>query len=103
MSGKAKMVFNKVRQEVKEAMAALSQKYVSGKMAVYIVNHVLIPKVTYRLLTSTTNFEEILSIERLWLTWIKNKFKLPRSFPNRELYSLTHLKELAPVIYKNRS
>eukprot|EP00741_Cyanophora_paradoxa_P005704 tig00000903_g5529.t1 len=79
--------FEAVYTMAQTACAILKKKKLTAKEAVYIVNSVLIPRITYACKVVAYTERQCAQIDTLWMTLVKHQARLRRSAPNALIWS----------------
>eukprot|EP00741_Cyanophora_paradoxa_P004223 tig00000789_g4101.t1 len=79
--------FAAVYTMARTACAILKKKKLTAKEAVYIVNSVLIPRITYACKVVAYTERQCAQIDTLWMTLVKHQARLRRSAPNALMWS----------------
>jgi len=85
-NGKHTHIQKLIIQEATTNLKKLTFARITEKQAIYITNHVIIPRLQYRLLSSYLNSTQIKDIKRTYLNIVKQKGKLAKGVPNSFLY-----------------
>jgi hypothetical protein len=89
----------KVALRAAEAVAKiLDKKQITGKMAAYVVNAVLIPRIAHILAATTTCNTDMARLDRLWMTIVKHKSTLPIPTPNIAAWTILRLLKMSEVL-----
>ena len=102
MSSSSAPLLTKLKEEIQNLMTKVITKKITGKLAIYIINHIIIPIASYRLLVCPMKRTELESIAAIWMSWVKTKFILPKSFPNGLLTSLSYLHDFPNLVLKRQ-
>src|SRR5438552_9697545 len=77
----------KISEETIQIKKALQRKIITGVMATYIYNKVLLPRIEYKLQTTFLTSNMIKTTQRIIDSTIKHKFQLERTIPNSWFYN----------------
>ena len=93
-SKKQKIIITEARSSLNKLQYAL----ITEKQAIYIINSVIIPRITYQLYSTFLSLSQLTSLTRSYTNIVKHKAKLSRRIPNfflyhPEIYSLINLSQ----------
>ena len=85
--------------ETKQCINKMQHSIITGKQAIYIINNVIIPRLSYRLYSTYLKPGQINSLTKIYTNLTKNKAKLSRGIPNSFLFhpEIYALKPLAQI------
>ena len=78
----------KISEETTQIKKALQRKIITGVMATYIYNMVLLPRIEYKLQTTFLTPNMIKTKQRIIDSTIKHKFQLEQTISNSWFYNL---------------
>ena len=85
--------------EAYTCITKLQKSHITEKQAIYIINNVIMPRVSYRLNSSFLTHSQLLTLNRLNTNIVKQKARLSRGIPNSflyhpEIYALKDIQQL---------
>jgi len=100
-----------IMREARQSIAKMYKAYITEKQAIYIINSVIIPRLSYRLYSAFLTPKQLKQLTCEYTGLVKNKAKISRNVPNsflyqQDIYALKYLPQiqqshLSSTIVKN--
>ena len=86
ITGKPMTTQKVILTEALSCATKLQKSFITEKQAIYIINNVIISRISYRLNSSFLSNAQLSSLNRCYTNIVKQKARLSRSLPNSFLY-----------------
>src|SRR6185312_2570742 len=88
--------------EFKQCIRMIEKAIITEKQAIYLINNVLTPRLTYRLYSFFLTSHQLTTLTNCFTNLVKSKAKLSRGVPNSflfhpNIYRLKNISQIQPI------